>query len=334
METSEDSLMHMPDSNRSDVLLTIYYFGEDIGSCEDYSTITSIISEREGRLTIHEIKKSVSFFLRQNKVDMEAIKAGPVTIESTTVSPLYAVTREKNTLTALEVDDRSGIMNSTLPRNMIAVIASERHVSEILSNIERMNVVVGKEPGALNTLENWCMQDSKSLMDDFFLVQSSADATETSCGKVWKGKRVDIILAGGNKMPVPKPQVTITNTTKTSDIHDRQYTLYHMTVKQAGLEWTIAHRYSDFVALHSSLLEQHPTDVGFIPKAILADPPRKELGPSNSVDDSVVKKRTVALQAFVKSLLSNPNALSNIHILSFFGILSTSRYTHSEKVCI
>lgn len=319
------------------VLLTVYYFGEEIGTCDNFTTITSILSAEDTRVNIHDIKKSIAYFLRQSSVDKEAIKTGPVRIDITTVSPLFmppeSVDESSYSTPGHAHHDLPG-RHSHLPRSMLAVIASEKHVVEMLSNIERMNVVVGREPGALNTLENWCMQDSKCLRDDFFMAPATNSSPTSLAGTStgWKGPKIDIILAGGNNMPVPRPRVAIAKTSTSSDMNDRPFTMYQMSVKQAGLEWNIAHRYSDFVALHTALVEQSPTDVGFIPRSRLPELPRKEIGPSNSVDESVVKKRTVGLQSFVRSLLSNPNALSNIHVLSFFGILSTSRHNHLEKV--
>ena len=342
METSPDTEQPpgpaaIPTENEA-ILLTVYYFGDDIGTCDDYSTITSILSPADHKVTIHEVKKTVAHFLRKSKIDREALKSGPVTISNTTVSPLYCpdfVSEADNEATdpagsgSLYLDGHSSVHSG-----MLAVIASEKHVVEIVSNIERMNVVVGKEPGALDTLENWCMQDSKCLTSEFFLAAPSDAPTALGSRKVWKGPKVDIILAAGNKMPVPPPKVAIVKTSKAWDLREKQFTSYHMCVKQAGLEWMIAHRYSDFAALRVALLEQDPTDVGFIPRSRVPELPRKEIGPSNSVDDSVVKKRTVSLQTFVRELLSDPAALSNIHVLSFFGILSTSRHTHSEKVAV
>jgi hypothetical protein len=333
-------------ADEGEVLMTIYYFGNVIGSCEDYSTITSILSPADDKITIRDIKKSIAYFLRQSKLDREALKSGPVTISSTVVNPLFAAEEAPASASASGGSDgvdsagSGGGQNasypgehSRLPRGMLAVIAMESHVADIVSNIERMNVVVGKEPGALNTLENWVLQDSKKIMDPFFFADPAAPSSgPTAARKGWSGRKIDIILSTGNRMPLSPPRVAITQTTLATDIHQRQYTVYHMLVKQAELEWKITHRYSDFPRLHEALVSQDPTDVGFIPRARIPDLPRKEIGPGSSVDHAVVKKRSVGLQTFVRNLVSCPAALSNIHVLSFFGILSTSRHTVGEKV--
>lgn len=233
-------------SDSDEVLLAVYYFGDCIGSCEDYSTITTIVSGRDKEITIRDVKNTVAHFLQKSKLDRISLSQGPVTIDSSTISPLH----EEEALGQAAPSSSSSVLlkaavYDSLLTGMIAVIVSEDHVSEILSNIERMNIVVGREPGALNSLDNWCMKDSKKIMTDEFLTPCNLPSSPILCKASSKvSKRIDIILAPGNKMPVPPPSVTIVSTSKVSDLNQKLYTVYHMIVKQAGLEWTIAHRYS------------------------------------------------------------------------------------------
>ena len=186
--------------------------------------------------------------------------------------------------------------------SMIAVLASDSHIQELLDNIDRIHVVQGKEPGDMNILENWCLQENATFRKRFDPPASSKNQST-----------IHFILAAGNMMPVPIPRVRIVSTSKSSDIYQRLFTTYHMIVKQAGLEWTISHRYSDFVEIHNCLLTQNDTDVGYISSLKVPEIPGKELLKSSSVDDSVVKKRSIGLQKFIDDLLAIPAALSNHH---------------------
>lgn len=292
-------------SDEVQTLIIIYYFGDNNESLHDYSTITLFASATDLDLSIYQIKQAIAFFLRtcssSTDARSSAVEITPVSVGDGAVSSVCpdgpSIDGAPSSLAQLPLGISQHMIDS-----MIAVLGSESHIQELLDNIDRIHIVQGREPGDMNILENWCLQENTVFRKYF-----NHPVSPTSQSSI------HFILAAGNMMPVPVPRVRIVSTSKSSDIYQRLFTTYHMIVKQAGLEWTISHRYSDFVDIHTRLLTQNHTDMGYIPQSKVPDIPGKEILKSSSIDDVVVKKRSVGLQKFIDDLLEIPSALSNHH---------------------
>ena len=221
----------LPSAAAADILIVIYYFGDHQESLEDYSTLTMYARDEDLDLTIHQIKQIVYFFIKNNSTQpavRKSFSGEVVPLADDIISPIHAeaapLIPENHSIPA-DIPAR-------LIDGMIAVFSSEEHINQLVSNLERMHAVAGNEPGSLETLENWCLQDNIPLRRK--LVGSEYNTQ----------KKLSFILSLGSLMPVPRPRVRIVSTSKNCDIYQRLYTEYHMIVKQAGLEWTISHRYS------------------------------------------------------------------------------------------
>jgi len=116
-----------------------------------------------------------------------------------------------------------------------------------------------------------------------------------------------------------------------TDMNNKQFTSYRLTVKQGDLEWFVIKRYSDFHTLHQTLLDQDPQEMGCIPLDELPRLPPKQFTPGRSLSDDVVSERKVRLGEYLSALTCHPQALCNVHLLSFLGIISTSRQIDVEK---
>jgi hypothetical protein len=91
-------------------------------------------------------------------------------------------------------------------------------------------------------------------------------------------------------------------------------------------EWFVEHRYSDFAALHEELLKQPATETGYICKGQLPRLTTKKMLSSKSMSAYTVDKRRIKLGKYLNSLILIEQAMSNRLILSFLGMLNTSRF--------
>ena len=86
------------------------------------------------------------------------------------------------------------------------------------------------------------------------------------------------------------------------------------------------HRYSDFATLNEQLHAQPSTETGYISKELIPRLTSKKLLKSKSLSAYTVDKRRIKLGKYLNELICLEEALSNRLILSFLGMLNTSRF--------
>lgn len=130
-------------------------------------------------------------------------------------------------------------------------------------------------------------------------------------------RRIDMELVPMNRMPQPTLQLAIVGTkNKISDLSQRTYTSYVIDVMFNGTTWQLARRYKEFDALHSQLKNKYPDS------ELPSLPPKHVFTP---VEGAFINNRKEQLEAFLKQLLLHPIASTDVLLLSFLGIVSTSR---------
>lgn len=118
-------------------------------------------------------------------------------------------------------------------------------------------------------------------------------------------------------MPHPTIALSITSTkNRVSDLSQRNYTTYLIDVSFNDMTWQVPRRYKDFHRLHQSLTATHTQCM--LPKL----PPKHIFTP---VEGEFVAKRRVQLEAYVRHLVDHPVLGSDVLVLSFLGVVSTSR---------
>lgn len=92
-------------------------------------------------------------------------------------------------------------------------------------------------------------------------------------------------------------------------------TLYNIVIRVASVEWTVKHRYNDFLLLHETLVSEHCVE-----KDIL--PPKKLLG---NRTDAFINKRRHGLEAYLNIVYNYlkkimPKELTNFLELDVYDI--------------
>lgn len=90
------------------------------------------------------------------------------------------------------------------------------------------------------------------------------------------------------------------------------------------------HRYSDFSALHEALCKQSSIETGYISRDQIPRMTTKKILSSKSMNAYTVDKRRIKLGKYMNQLICLEQAMSNHLILSFLGMLNTSRF---DAVC-
>ncbi|KAI9988074.1 hypothetical protein PInf_024335 [Phytophthora infestans] len=142
-------------------------------------------------------------------------------------------------------------------------------------------------------------------------------------------RKIDLELVPMNRMPPPTLDLAIVGTkNKISDLSQRAYTCYVIDVVFNGTTWQLARRYKEFDALHNQLKRKYPGTT------LPGLPPKHVFTPTEGV---FINHRKGQLEAFLKQLLLHPIASTDVLLMSFLGVVSTSRdpeLGHSAKSVI
>jgi len=195
--------------------------------------------------------------------------------------------------------------------------------------------VQGSNITGLSLHDNWCCEEDSTTPEDVCgsAASRSTDTSATSIEAIPESLDIqqhsdcyDFCLAKGFLMPAPTLKVTIRASRLAKDMHGKSFTMYNIFVKQGTLEWFVEHRYSDFAALNQALLKQPTTETGFISKPLIPRLTTKKILTSKSMSAYTVDKRRIKLGKYLNSLILIEQAMSNRLILSFLGMLNTSRF--------
>ncbi|CAM9880168.1 unnamed protein product, partial [Hapterophycus canaliculatus] len=108
----------------------------------------------------------------------------------------------------------------------------------------------------------------------------------------------------------------------------RGFRVYHIAVaNNASLVWYLHKRFSEFLALHDALTGSGRGEGGEgIPRDRLPEPPTRTFGMLNLFPEKMERFRRGQVEAYLQELLSIPEALANRMVLSFLGLVSSSRH--------
>lgn len=120
-----------------------------------------------------------------------------------------------------------------------------------------------------------------------------------------------------NAMPHPMLEVTISaSTNKVSDLSQKTYTAYQLDVSFNAMTWQVVRRYKEFDVLQGHLKDKYaPVPLPKLPPKHLFTPREGEF----------VDKRREQLENYVQQLVAHPLVGSDVRVLSFLGVVSTSR---------
>lgn len=134
-----------------------------------------------------------------------------------------------------------------------------------------------------------------------------------------KVKKMVLALRPAYEMPHPTLRLTITDAkTKVSDLTQREYTAYIIDVVFSDMTWQLARRYKEFAALHSQLAKKysgHDTSLPVLPPKHVFTPKEGEF----------VDRRRLQLEHYLLRLMMHPIVSNDVLLLSFLGVVSTSR---------
>ena len=134
-----------------------------------------------------------------------------------------------------------------------------------------------------------------------------------------------------NMMPAPPITVALLNPRQMpSATSNKMYTQYQLSCTQGRLRWTVRRRYREFHALHKAAHKAHAAYRRDLPggtssyrgPALPPLPTKKNFG---NLKKNFVETRRAGLQAYMRHLLQLPWALQSIDVLSFLGLVSTTR---------
>lgn len=145
------------------------------------------------------------------------------------------------------------------------------------------------------------------------------DATATASSPSSSSAKRTLILALRplNTMPHPTIQVEIAATkNKVSDLSQKTYTSYQVDVVFNDMKWQLTRRYKEFDALQSHLKRKYAP-------VLLPKLPAKHL--FTPIEGDFVDRRREQLDNYLKQMILHPLAGSDVLLLSFLGVVSTSR---------
>ena len=132
-------------------------------------------------------------------------------------------------------------------------------------------------------------------------------------------------------LPPPIIRLRIPFTQQSTDIFQKKYTAYHMFLKQGRLSWRVVKRYSDFKEFKEKL-DRNEANVRKMDLEGLPLLPAKTLPFAKvAMSESVVQKRRLGLERYMKELLKIPGATDNVEVLSFLGVVNSARHGGTNK---
>lgn len=134
------------------------------------------------------------------------------------------------------------------------------------------------------------------------------------------GKRkVTLALRPANEMPFPTLRLSISGAkNKVSDLSQRTFTTYTIDVAFNDMTWQLSRRYKEFAALHDQLARKYPDSAAALPLL----PPKHIFTPR---EGEFVDRRRVQLEQYLHQLLADPVLSNDVILMSFLGVVSTSR---------
>lgn len=131
------------------------------------------------------------------------------------------------------------------------------------------------------------------------------------------GGEVHVALLPMNLMPLPGMEVHISATkNKLSDLSQREYTAYLIDVTFEDMKWQAVRRFKEFHNLHSVLKSKYPTlELPKLPHKHIFTPREGEF----------VDRRRQHLEQYLRELVVHPHLSNDVHLMSFMGVVSTSR---------
>eukprot|EP00501_MAST-03F_sp_TOSAG23-6_P001288 GSMAST32.ASY1.ANO1.1336.1 assembled CDS len=120
---------------------------------------------------------------------------------------------------------------------------------------------------------------------------------------------------------------TLVGWNKVEDMNSKTYIAYNFKCYSGALQWSVTHRYSDFIQLLRAIKIFAKSPSG---KLILPSLPPKTYGKRNLADD-FIKHRSEALENMLNVLISMKWPQSVPKFLSFMGMLSTTREDQYKK---
>ncbi|CAN0043706.1 unnamed protein product, partial [Ectocarpus sp. 4 AP-2014] len=131
------------------------------------------------------------------------------------------------------------------------------------------------------------------------------------------------------RAPLPPLCCGVCGSSWETDSFGRGYRTYHLAVaNNASLVWYLQKRFSDFVALHAALSGRGGAggEGNRIPEGTLPKPPMRTFGMLRLFPEKMERIRRGQLERYLQELLSIPEALTNRGVLSFLGLVSSSRH--------
>lgn len=130
-------------------------------------------------------------------------------------------------------------------------------------------------------------------------------------------REVHVALLPMNLMPLPGMEVHISATkNKMSDLSQREYTAYPIDVTFEDMKWQAVRRFKEFHKLNGVLKSKYPTlELPKLPHKHIFTPREGEF----------VDKRRQHLEQYLRELVAHPQLSHDVHLMSFMGVVSTSR---------
>ncbi|RLN96601.1 hypothetical protein BBJ28_00000147 [Nothophytophthora sp. Chile5] len=130
-------------------------------------------------------------------------------------------------------------------------------------------------------------------------------------------RKVQLALVPTSSIPLPTLDLTVVSTkNKVSDLSQRSYTNYVIDVSFNGTAWQLARRFKEFYLLNCRLKTKYPGVE--LPRL----PPKQAFTPLEGI---FIQRRRAQLENYLKQVLVHPVLGSDVLLLSFLGVVSTSR---------
>jgi hypothetical protein len=132
-----------------------------------------------------------------------------------------------------------------------------------------------------------------------------------------KVRTIALSLEPQSAMPFPTLELSISSTkNKVSDLSQKAYTAYLIDVHFNDMRWQVERRFKEFHKLHHELKEKYP--VCELPRL-----PCKHV--FTPLEGQFVHRRRLQLEQYTRELVDHPLLSLDVLLLSFLGVVSTSR---------